>query len=572
MPLGDSYDVTVFVGLRPDWRNADSSAASVHHYGAPRVGAQLRYAPVEGTRGHIQVELTHDGAHGMAQQVLLAEGLRLDQTNASGRLLYERRTALVDRIVINAAHKSRLSARMDWLLDAHWRSDDLIPKDFALDVGERFATYLPSRTQLTWRTPQGTAVVAADWLLRLDNVAIGPDGVPLPVFSNTEGAESGTMHRGPFFAWQSLPVQLGAGFALDGTVNAVRLGPWSSAPTAQSLSPGVPAVHNQSVAGLVGGLGWQRLVGPLRLAGRAALDGLLVAPDDAPAYVDLAVVTSASADMRLARRFGAWQHMLSPTLQYRGLAARPLTAAQAVDMLHALDEREVRRLSHQLLGKLRQNLRHPPSGTSANLEIAQPLDLTSGTWLSPWAALQWAHPRYGSAAVRASFDYRHRHDLPLRELAASYNVAVGVVRLSAAYDRLAPDADRFVRSIYELAAPRLPTPAYETAAPWVHLVRGGVGMVFPHGFGLGYATQYQLHPPGAAASPCAPATPGAPAAKGSMGCFIQHAATVEYTSPCHCWGIRAALTVVPLDPVNPTRFNITFSVADTVVSMDSTTY
>ena len=572
VPLGESYDVTLFVGIRPDWRDPNSSPSSLHYYGAPRLGLQFRYAPSEGTRGRVQVELTRDGAHGMAQQVLIAEGLVLDAANASARLLHERRVALVNRVSIDMEHKSRLAPRLDWLLYGHWRSDDLIPKDFALQVGERFATYLPSRSQLTWRAPRGAAVAAADWLLRLDNVAIGPDGVALPVFSNTDGTESGTMHRGPMLAWQWLPVPLGAGFTLDGALNAVRLGPWSqSAPTQSTMGNQIPAVQSRAMAGLTGGLGWQGRVGPVGLTARAGVDGLLVAPAHARAYLDTAIVTSAGADVRLARRFGAWRHMLDPTLQYRGLAAHPLQAPHAVDMLHALDEREVRRLSHQMLLKLRQHLSHPPSGTRATLDLAQPLDLRSGAWLSPWGTLQWSHPRYGAASVRASYDYRHQHDLPLRELAVAYNVSFAFVRLSAAYDRLAPDADKFVRSIYELAAPRLPVQAYETSAPWVHLVRGGVGLALPSGFSVGYGAQYQLHPPGAAVSPCASA-PGAPPGENTRGCFIQHTVSAEYTSPCHCWGIRADLAMVPQDLVNPTRFNVTFAVADTVVSMEPMAY
>lgn len=587
VPLGDSWDVRLTPGLRTDW-GTWRRPFGIHTVGAPRLGARVRYAPWVGTTGTLTFQLTHDGARGMANNVRATDLLAgADVNTPQYQYMDAQRRALVDRMSLDWQHRTHLQEGVDWVVDARWVSDDLVNSDFLLAINERLASYIASRSEVAWRTPFLGALLAADMMLRLDNSALGPNGGPppqpnetaLPLYSNTGGAERGTLHRGPFLGVQSSALPLWGGLAGDAGLSFVRYGTWTGATPHNASQADAPQVATQHMLGGTLGLSFNRPVGPLYFAARAGADSVFVNTAESRAnFLDTAFTLGADLDLRLAGRHGDTLHVLQPRLAYRSLAAHwgptgsPATSMASTMAAH-LDERFKRQVAHQAMLVLHQSLWQgkPQAQRVGSLDIGQPIDLMTGALLQPWAQLSWGTLNFGSGALWTSLDPRNLRKVP--ELAANWGYSLSAVGVNASYERYAPDADRFRRSIYELAAPRLPpTPPAPPAAPdvvvdstWSHLARVGASLRLGGLFDASYGATIQLPRPGQQG--------GEPACLNTVDlgksprplapnvCVTQHTVNLHYTSPCDCWGLTAMFSALPQERLpNGLRFQLLFDV------------
>ena len=579
VPLGDSWDIKLTPGIRTDWGTWKAHPFGIHTVGAPRLGGRLRYAPWVGTQGTLILQLTHDGAHGMATSVQRTEIIAgADTSTPQAQSMDAQRRALVDRISLDWKHRTHLMRNgqgLDWVVDARWVSDDLVNSDFLLAIDERLASYIASRSEAAWRTASGGVLLGADMMLRLDSLAPGPGGSPLPLYSNLGGAERGTLHRGPYFGLQSGVLPLGLGLAADAGLAFVRYGTWSGARPHNSLFPTDPQVATQHMLGATAGLSFNRPLGPVNLAARAGADSVFVnTAETGRNFIDTALVLGADADVRLAGRHGDTLHVIQPRLAYRSLAGHwaPTPDADA-SIARALDERLERRVGHQAMLVLHQSLWQgaPATQRVGSLDVGQPWDLVTGAMLQPWAELKWGTLEFGNGALWTSLDPRNPGKVP--ELAASWAYSLAAVGINAAYERFSPDADRFQRSMYELAAPRLPpVPTPPPPAPgvpvdslWSHVARLGASLRVGGVLDASYGATVQLPRPGQRG--------GEPACLNSLDlgksprplapnvCVTQHAVNLRYTSPCDCWGLSAMFSAIPQERLpNGLRFQLFFDV------------
>ena len=574
MPFGDSYDLTLTPGIRTDWGSHVWHPVSPYTFGAPRLGARLRYAPSVGTHGTLQVQLTHDGAHQMAENQLRQDELAGVDVNALGYGQdFQQRYALVERLTLDILHRSELAPGLNWLLDGRWISDDLVNSDFLVTVEERFAQYIPSRSELLWRRPGMTGLLSIDYVLQLSNFAA--DGTR--IYSNVRGAEGSTVQRGPYIGLQLLPLALGSGLHADGGLSFVRYGSWLG-------ELGSQLTLTQATAGLA----YLNSVGPVNLTGRLGVDSLWVNTATLPAFVDTALLARIDAEVRFAGPLGDLTHVLVPRLSVRAMprvwgprwaldgaelmpdsrqlqalgatpAWQPAWAARS--MRRDLDERLLRRVVYQGMTSLHQSLWAQPNASIVTLDLGQPWDLQANAPLTPWAELNWRTPQAGDGGVWASVDFSRWHLQPVRELGARWNFTVGPIGFNIQYLRVAPDADRFERSVYELAAPRLPPLPEQTSDTWAHTVRGSVSGRFG-GFGLSVYAAFTLRRPDVDLLLGEPTChdPDGPASATSYQCPTSYSATLSYSSPCDCWGITSIIAVNPLPPYD-VRFNVMFDVA-----------
>jgi hypothetical protein len=583
IPLGESFDLTVAPGLRTDWATSSNGAQRL---GAPRLGLRLRYAPVQGSAGCVALQVTEDKASAMATR-----RHRLDELNQTlgPPQIYARRGLLTRRLSLDLLHRSTWGRTYAVVAGGRWVSDDLVLQDFALAVAERYSNYWPSRAALSARFAQVYLQLSADYMLRLDNVsadAVRPD-LLLPAYSNTDGSEAGTLQRGPAVQAMLLPITLGYGLLADAELTYVRYGTWSTAtPHASLLQPPLTpgeVPQETHLMGAVAGLQWANTVGPVQVHGRAALDALGVASHSRSSLVDAAVVLSGEAEMRLVRHFATTTHYLTPRLVYRGLPLRgSQQAALQTSYAQRIEARLRRSSSHQLALALRQSLwaRSAAAGPWATWELSQPVDLLTAALLQPSTELALNLGALGSGGLQAYLDLRPHPGHVVRDLSVYWTALGSPVGLSAAYDRLAPDADRFERSLYELAAPRLardlgpqssPTAPIQANSAWVHTVRGGAQVTLGSGLTATYNTVFQLPRPGQVGGDPACASPAALARYAAAGgtqplqaastCFTQHAVILAYSSPCQCWGIQGSFSVVPQD-LTRLRYGIALNLAD----------
>lgn len=558
VPLGPAWDLTFAPGVRTDW-------------GAPRLGARLRYAPTAQTFGRVRAQFTHDGRGQMAQGYQKRELSRQPSLAADAAFVaeYEARAALTERVSLDWEHVSRLpygAAAFDILTHGAWVSDDLVHRDLLISPEQRVAAYLPSRGALVLRHPDFIASLAVDGLLRLDNAPNrAPSGKVKRDYSNLRGAEARTLHRAPALQVQLVPLLLGLGLQADLEASFIRYG---------RLTPSVPQTPlelGQTIWGSVLGLGFGRHVGPFDVHARAAVDAVLVQPEGGRAFADAAPLTEADVGLRLARRFGNLVHVVHPHLAYRGVDKRYAAGGPVARAAQgALDVRMLRRQSQQALLIIEQNLwsatqlPHTGAPPKLGLDVGQPVDLRTGDALQPFVELRLDTSHVGQGQARISLDPHRLGTKSVRELTAQYNIGVGPWHLALAYSRMAPDADRFQRSIYELAAPRgLIEP--QSRSDWAHLLRGSAEVRINRALHVHYTTLYQLPQPeapkGYIASACTPAG----STKGPTHCFVSHVVRLSYTSPCDCWGFESVLSGAPQDLLGTLRFQVLLNVAGTTL-------
>lgn len=524
-PLGESHDLTITPGMRTGWR-------------APRLGLRWRYTPTEETNGQLQLQLTHDGAHRMA-------GDRPPVESAD----YNRRYALVDRLIVDWKHRSALSDNLDWLVDGRWLSDDLINQDFMVTVEERITQYVPSRTELMWRSPNLAGVLSADYMLSLNNPA--PDGSG-PLYSNLGAGEANTWQRGPYINLQLMPTPVVKGVHSDANLSFVRYGSWLG-------SVGTELAVTQGSAGLA----YLETLGPVNVTARAGLDSVIVDSGTASAIIDTALLLRGDAEVRGVGPLAGLTHLVVPRLSYRAMPR--IWAPASAHLRHDLDERLVRRVVHQGMATLHQSLWASDRGTAlASLDLSQPWDLMTGKILPPFAEINWSTQMFGNGTLWTSVDLARTDRQPIRELGGRLAYALGPVSLSAQYLRLAPDADRFQRSIYELVAPRLPPRTLQASDRWAHNVRAGAAVRLG-GVNFAYGAGYTLARPDVDARMgediCLSGTHPDPSKPKPLRCFTGHTLSVGYVSPCDCWAINTVIAVDPLNPKKNIRFSVTFDVA-----------
>lgn len=554
VPLGPSWDLTVAPGVRTDW-------------GAARLAARLRYAPSAHTRGRLRVGFTHDGRGAMAAQFFHQQITNRPDSLGDPNFLAEHRALaqLTERFSLDwehATHRPLGPLQLDILANVAWISDDLVHRDLLIRPEQRVAAYLPSRLAVVVRHAVGLVALSIDSMLRLDN-APEPDGQGFAArdYSNVRGAEAATLHRAPDVQLTLLPLRLGPGLMADAQLSAVRYGRWRAG-AAQG-----PTDLAQSIWGAQLGVGFGRQLGPLDVHARAGVDGIAVFEQKKASFFDAAPLTQADVGLRLGRQYGRLLHVIRPQIAYRGVdkayAPQGPVARAAND---ALDARLLRRQSQQALFGLQQSLwlqRGPRCiwvAPTLSLQLGQPLDLRSGQLLQPFAEVRLENLGLGSGMAHLSLDTRRFATQPVRELTAQYSLDIGPMQATLRYSRIAPDADRFERSIYELAAPRgLVAP--ETQGPWAHLLRASLQARLGRTLRIEYTTLYQLPQPERAssfgASTCA--TPGQTG--GPSHCFVSHVARLSYASPCDCWGVESIISGAPQDLRHSLRFQILLSIA-----------
>jgi hypothetical protein len=527
VPLGESYDLTVAPGLRSDWVDAHAFTPP-SRWGALRLGGRARYAPVKGTSGALRVQWTRDRHHGAAKQV--------DESTAAALGLpdpppYEQSSPdwdLTHRLALKLDHRSQLGSDALFTTDAEWFSDDVYLRDFEILPSERQVNYVPSRAQLASRAGWLYVSLSADYLQRIDVTSAN--------YSNTSYAEASTPQRAPVVRAHVAPIELLPGLHLDGDASFARYG---------ALASQVPPL--MSIGGGAAGLSYLTRLGPLRAGARAGFDSLWIESSADGGFASTAALASADLDLPLTRRFDTLAHVVTPRLSYRGVPYRdgprldPTTTSseQLDEALAPIDERLRRdRREHQAMLTLEQTLWDLDGGAvpRATLTLSQPYDLRRGESLASYGELRFDLPGATSAAIWASYDLPTEE---MRELGVRGRATVGRLYLSATYARWSPNNSRFLRSIYELEAPRYRD---APAAGWVHFVRGYARVLVTKGFEVSYGASYDLELP--------EPIPGAVRDQG----FTEHVAALSYRSPCDCWAVAASATSTP-DPLTGEAFD-----------------
>lgn len=570
VPLGPSFDLTLSPGVRSDWR------------GAPRLSLRFRARPSQHVWAHVLLSDTWDLHRAMAQR-RRERDLSIEPLWANDpwwQSIDRQRRHLVHRVSAQARlawrrypHRMQMAGaetltHIDWELDAGFISDDLVFRDLSVLPIERSMAYLPSRSLWTWRRTDGTLSIGGDYMQNLSSVAL-ENGRIVPDFDNLRGAEHGTLHRAPavrlivpakpITAWvPGLYVAGEAGLARYGPFNASR----GRAPTQQSRDQGLGAT--QLVGGVVAEAGYARLHGPLRLRSNARLDTLFVAQAGVRALWQATPIIDGEAALLLLKRYRTLWHQVAPYVAARTLrVSRRALARLAPRAALGLDERTERRALTQVVLGVRQSMWRGGAAAPVPLlrcEAAVPFDIARGQLMQPWLRMSLDEPRIGQLTVVAALDVHRLQQRPWtlawREFDVSYARAWGPLVGSIGYVRLAPDGDRLLRSLYDLAGPRRPA---DPNAPWVHTLRLGQ-LVSWRGQLSGSAFVFlQLPRPETALD----RSMVIPRRRRAFGRVSVASVTVSagYNSPCQCWGWDLLLSAAPQDFVNTFRFVVLVNVA-----------
>jgi len=453
IPLGPAWDLTLTPGIRMDYSEGHRPTPP-STWGAPRLAARLRYAPVVGTKGELNVRATFDRKHGMlyakgfevplaAFQTCVAAGIKSPKECRATDPLW----GLSNRVQVTWDHTSDLSANLRLLTQATWVSDDIYPSAFALP--ERFLPYLPSRAELAWRSPSLAGLFTADVFEQMGNTPSDYLNVGSVVRScrgngKLNCPESYAPARGPGLRLVLTPTTLGAGVLADGGLSLMRFGPLdASAPVNES--------PRELSSNATAGVSYADRLGPLALASRAGVDWVGMSASAiqgdagyAPRTLGGAIgVLAADVTAPFGRAFtGGWQHVVTPRLAYRSIPWRqgddfdtlftpsgvysatdlaegiadgagvmqPLSAAQLSATgarLSSFDE-VLRRnaVFHQALLSVQQDLSLAGLGHVAGLALTQPVDvmLLSGRQSSALPAGAQAATQRALMPTRLSVD------------------------------------------------------------------------------------------------------------------------------------------------------------------------
>ena len=542
IPLGDSWDLLLTPGLRSDWatHRVRSRPLVLASWTSPRLGGRVRYAPSQHSDGTFSWEWTRDLAYGAAEQARAQDALQTA----------ERARGLSDRVALSWISRNRISERLDWTVDAQWFSDDLYLADFRIPAEERVAAFVPSRSQLLWRGDEWVASLRADYFLRLDNA--NAERPP----HNWDGQERGVLHLGPTATLSLLPTHLAGPLYADMTFFFSRLGPWSDAQS--------PELYRGARVGVT----LMDALGSLQLRTAAYSDTFWATGSHGETFFNTMLQVDATLQMEAVGRFGDLLHVVSPGIDLRAvpwLWTAPHNAD--LDSLQAYPEAQRGQL-YQAVPRLEQSLLRTDeeAGTQvplATLALRLPLDLSRGRLLQGRIVLDVPLGHILGTSLAAGLDPSPTPPASgrFRELNTNVRFILAPAALDLTYVRTAPDAERLVRSVYELAASN-PTPA----SHWVHYVSTAMRLGLGSAFSASYTGAYILPQPGQVGG-----HPGCGAADDPRlprSCFVAHHITLAYSSPCKCWSVSVNASL-PAQANQKPRLGITFDLASVATAAPS---
>ncbi len=539
VPIGDSVDLTLIPGTRMDWAPPTKLAPST--WGAPRLGGRVRYAATDTWFGELAWDYTHDGGNWrskIAAQNLAKLGTLTEEQIASSQEV-RGSERLTERVALNGFQRATIAPNLDWSGSLSWVSDDAILRDFAANIRDAASNYLPSRTEFLYRPDGFSALASTDYFV-LTNNASSTD------FSNTRGLERNTMHRLPFVRLTMEPLPVAGGLMVDADASFVRYGRLAG----PNPNPEAGAVLDAlNVGNLVAGVAYADRLGHFNVHARAGTDALFAANGDENHGIN-SLMLSAKVDTRLSRAFTRFTHTITPRLEYRSIPTQSGTlpeirSATADNTLLYYDARLQRRTFHQVMIAVDQALwvRGPLSALPIlNLSLRQPFDLDGGHVLQSQAELQWRAPSYLTGTARVSI--APGQDEPVRELSATSQLSTRYLSVGLGYARWQVNADRFVRSLYELAAPYESGDVSSILRP-IHSLSASISTNIRR-VSLSYSTDYLLPlrddqlPVQTLPADLPEGTPlsEVPANRRS---FTEHRGTLAYRSPCNCWGVSAMM-------------------------------
>ncbi len=526
IPIGDSIDLTLIPGTRMDW--APPTTFNPSTWGAPRLGGRVRYAATDTWFGELAWDYTHDGGNWRSRNADKPGAYRPD-IDATGQL--------TERLSLNGFQRAEVAKNLDWSATLSWVSDDVILRDFAANIRDAASNYLPTRTGFLFRPDGFSALAMADYFVltnnygRADNATID--------YSNTKGQENNTLHRMPFVRLAMEPLPVAGGVTVDADASFVRYGRLAAPNPRAGL-----VVDGLNVGNLAAGIAYANKLGHFNVQARAGTDALFTSNDTENDSIN-SVLLSAKVDTRLSRSFGSFVHTITPRLEYRSIPTQSGTLPQTVSVLGDptevfYDARLQRRTFHQAMVAVDQALwvRGPLSALPVlNLSLRQPFDLQGGHILQSQAELQWRAPHYLTGTARVSI--APGQDEPLREVSATTQLSTRYASLGLGYARWQVNADRFVRSLYELAAPYGSSGG--SLRP-IHTLSGSINTNIRR-VSLGYSTDYLL-PLREDQLPVQTATDEYPDFRDNPAnrrTFVEHRGTIAYRSPCNCWGVTAMM-------------------------------
>ncbi len=536
IPLGDSVDLTVIPGTRMDW--APPLKFDPSTWGAPRLGARVRYAATDTWFGEFAVDYTHDGGHWRSKNAAKMPGASQPDIDATAQL--------TERVSLNGFQRATVAPNLDWSANVSWISDDSVLRDFAANIRDAASNYLPSRTELLYRPDGFSASAIADYFVLTNNFVRTDDGddttPPVYDFSNTKGQERNTMHRMPLLRLAMEPLPLAGGVMVDADASFVRYGRLSASnPAATAVVPGL------NVGNLAAGVSYANRLGYFNIHARAGTDALFTASNGdqgagtAPENHSInSLLLSAKVDTRLSRSFTSFTHTITPRVEYRGIPTQSGSLPN-VTSTTLYDARLQRRTFHQAMVAVDQAfwIKGPLSALPiVNLSLRQPFDLEKGQLLQTQAEVQWRAPRYLTGTGRVSLAIGQ--DEPLREVSATTQLWFRYLTLGLGYARWQVNADRFVRSLYELAAPR--DDGVSASLRPIHTLSGTASTTFRR-VSLSYSTDY-LMPLRRDQLPIQQLPVSSPFTRiedlpQNRRSFVEHRGTIAYRSPCNCWGVSA---------------------------------
>lgn len=553
VPLGEAYDLTLKPGMRFDW--GSHKKEDFLSWGAPRLGTRLRYRPFSSVQGEFNVHWTYDPYHWSAKWLESDAYTRALEKGAAEDLIAPppwKKTSpqwdLTHRVLVDLEQKVDFSPDLDWSTAIHWMSDDRILSDFALTMEEQSTLFMPSRSQVHWRPPATSLRLAADYFLLLNNNSDD--------YSNVWGAEAETQHIGPLVELKLLPREIWNRIFWDAEMGLTRYGSWLADKKAMlyPLRYG-PWYPDENAALYVSygraGLSMHRRLGLFNISLAGHTDTLVSQAGFEPhvstfSQFDVSVVTA------FYRAYRQMVHTIRPLFEYRWIP----TLKGDVQELDGLDEHLDRAQIHQAALGVEQELWSKDStGIKKRklvLNIRQPYSLRAKRILQTDVRLGF--DAFGILRLNAfgSLDLQDEAE-PWRERSLGGRLNLGPLKLSGLYSHWHPQAERFERSLYELAAvPSDGQGGDDSENEWVHSLQAGARISLFSRLSLSYGTTYLL-----------PLNDdevleGEDEGRG----FLVHRASISYRSACRCWGLSVNATLPAETMLDGMRLTFLLSVGD----------
>jgi len=579
LTLGPSWDATV----TPGWAFGPSAKqVSDLHRGVkgPGLGLELRWAPAEGARGFARLALQHsvipDWPDGVA------------------------RPPDMDRIALSLVHDQRLSDRTYFKAEVGLIDDPLYLQDFTGDALLRGLEYRRSAVALTHRTDQ--LVLEADAAYHLPLAYL--DGCTDPTRCvrapfGTFGGDLHTFHRLPAASATLLPVTLAGPLRLSATAGVARFAPlrgptgdegadgigpgergWpgSSGPGRRALSPDA-ALFDDVTEGdgrwqrgerlaATRGLARAELRAPFTLAHAlvaepwAAGTAAVYAFDaDVAAQADVRAAGGLTLSTEIARTFGQGaariRHSIEPSVAWRagtGEAGRGLPGYAYDELDVALPPRVFtaagvvapqRTLSaipgpfSQLQLSVRNRL-VLPGGPLLDLTLGQDVDAAGGRLSETFAlgSVRYAPVSLDAGARFRAFGASPPEGAPSPPRPSRLDAFTELHGSLAIADRRGDNVHASFISVGAGGSPRVVAglePFFDPRAiPAGAVANGGFGVTTRlSGATASYDAAFNGRE---LAAPNCPGKPKSPH-------IFQHAASLVWDSPCHCWklGVTASL-------------------------------